>query len=320
MAEPQHPASQASSSAQPSPSTWTEVRVDAPLGWAELVAETLALGPCTSVVFGTTSIAATPARAGCEVVRAFVSSAHDDADLRDGLRRALASLAATTGADELAGLAPTFKSLPYEDWATSWKKSWKPFRVGHLVLLPPWRAEPPPRATDVRLTLQPGGAFGSGRHASTRTVLRVMQGLVRAGDRVLDAGSGSGVLSVAACLLGARHAFGFDVDPMAVPEGNDLATWNGVADRCRFVLGDFGCLGPDERGYDLVFANIYADVLQAHAGDLAARMAPGARFVFSGVRYDHVDDTRPALRAAGLALDAERPRGRWWTFVGHKRA
>ena len=186
------------------------------------------------------------------------------------------------------------------------------------MLLPPWREGAPPRATDLRLTLQPGGAFGSGRHASTRTVLRVMQGLVRPGDRVLDAGSGSGVLSVAACLLGAREALGFDIDPMAQPEGEELAGWNGVRERCTFRIGDFGVLTPADTGYQLVFANIYADVLQAHAADLRARLAPGGRYVFSGCRFDHVEATRPVLRAAGLTIDAEHPRGRWWTFVGRR--
>jgi len=297
---------------------WIEVRVDVPIGWGELVAEALAIGPCTSVVFGTTSIAAEPPPEGCEVVRSFVSTHHDTEALRAELVTALRALAVSTGAEELAGLTPRFRPVPPEDWATSWKKAWKPFRVGRLVLLPPWREGAPPRATDLRLTLQPGGAFGSGRHASTRTVLRVMQALVRPGDRVLDAGSGSGVLSVAACLLGAREAFGFDIDPMALPEGNELAGWNGVADRCRFVVGDFTCLGPEHTGYDLAFANIYADVLQAHAADLRARLRPGGRYVFSGCRFDHVEATRPALREVGLSIDAEHPRGRWWTFVGRR--
>ncbi|MEZ6016092.1 MAG: 50S ribosomal protein L11 methyltransferase [Planctomycetota bacterium] len=305
------------------PLTWTEVRVDTPLGWGELVAEALAVGPCTSVVFGTTSIAATPPADGCEVVRTFVSSAHDTPELRSALAVALRSLADVTGIEELRDLAPTFKALPPEDWATSWKKSWKPFRVGDIVLLPPWREDAPPRPTDRRLTLQPGGAFGSGRHASTRTVLRVMQGLVQPGARVLDAGSGSGILSVAACLLGAESALGFDIDPMAVPEGEQLADWNGVSARCRFLLGDFSVLGPADAGpntaFDLIFANIYADVLQAHAADIHARLAPGGRFVFSGCRFDHVDATRPVLREAGLEIEGEHPRGRWWTFVGRRQ-
>lgn len=295
---------------------WTEVRVDVPEGWGELVAEALAFGPCTSVVFGTTSIAAEQPPPGHEAVRSFVSTHHDTPELRTQLGAALAALAAATGAPELAGLTPRFRPVPREDWATSWQKAWRPFRVGRLALLPPWRAGAPPRASDVRLTLQPGSAFGSGRHASTRTVLRVLQSLVQPGDRVLDAGSGSGVLSVAACLLGARSAFGFDIDPMSVPDGEELARWNGVADRCRFVVGDFTCLGPPAADFDLVCANIYADVLQDQAADLAARLRPGGRFVFSGCRADHVDATRPALRAAGLEIDAEHPRGRWWTFVG----
>ncbi|MEO0660310.1 MAG: 50S ribosomal protein L11 methyltransferase [Planctomycetota bacterium] len=301
------------------PSDWTEMRVDAPLGWHELVGEALSLGPCTSVVFGTTSIAAAQPPPGHEAVRTFVAAADDGPALRNDVRRRLAALAASTGAAELSALEPRFKALPREDYATSWRKDWRPFRVGRLALLPPWRDEPPPRATDVRLTIEPGGSFGSGRHATTRTCLRVLSERIAGGERVLDAGTGSGILSVAALLLGARSALGFDIDPGSARSASELARGSGVAEHAySFRTGDFGALEDHETGFDLVCANIYADVLSAEADNLTSRLAPTGWFLFSGCRYDHRPEAVRAFEDAGLLVEDERRRGRWITFVGRR--
>lgn len=297
---------------------WTEIRVDAPVGWHELVAEALAFGPCTTVVLGTTSIAATQPEPGDEAVRTFVHAEADTPALRADIEARLTALVEIVGDDELSGLAPRFKPLPAEDYATSWRKAWKPFRVGHLVLLPPWRDEGPPRTTDIRLTIEPGGSFGSGRHATTRTCLRVLGQRIRGGERILDAGAGSGILSVAGTLLGAESALGFDIDPAAGPCGRSLAGDNGVSERCTFRQGDFSVLEDSDTAFDVILANIYADVLQAHAVELAARLAPGGWFAFSGCRIDHRDATVLALEAAGFVIEDERHRGRWVTFVGRR--
>lgn len=299
------------------PIRWTEARVLVPAGWQELVAEHLCTGPCTSAAFGRSSLAADPVPDGFDLVRVFLPDHEDDAATRASIEASLTDLAARTGADELAGLAVEWRELPPEDYANSWKKSWKPFRVGRLCLLPPWDD----RAVadrELRLTIEPGAAFGSGRHATTRTCLRALSQRVRGGERVLDAGSGSGVLSVASALLGARSALGFDIDPNSTRIASALAADNGVADRCEFRGGDFSVLADDESGFDVVLANIYSDVVQAHAGDLARRLAPGGWFAFSGCPDRHAAPTRAAIEAAGLRVTEERPRGRWYTFLGEK--
>ena len=295
---------------------WTEVRVDVPAGWHELVAEALAFGPCTTIALGTTSIAATQPRAGFEAVRTFVHAREDSESLRSGVQQRLDSLVAAVGDPELCDLRAQFKELPAEDYATSWRKSWKPFRVGRLVLLPPWRDEDPPRTSDIRLSIEPGGSFGSGRHATTRTCLRVLNRRITGRERVLDAGSGSGILSVAAVLLGAESAIGFDVDPAARPSGESLAGDNGAGSRCSFRHGDFSCLEANDTGFDVVLANIYADILQAEARQLASRLAAGGWFAFSGCRVDHQAPTESAIEAAGLRIEEVLRRGRWITFVG----
>ena len=305
-------------SAKPAASAWTEVRVDVPRGWHELVAEAIAWGPCTSVMLGPTSIAAARPAVDEQAVRTFVMARDDTPELRAAIQARLERLMEAVGDPEVSGLEAHFKRLPPEDYATSWKKSWKPFRVGRLALLPPWRAEGPPRPSDIRLTIEPGGSFGSGRHPTTRTCLREIDRRIRRGDRVLDAGTGSGILSVGAALLGARETFGFDMDPASKPCADELASANGVANVCTFQENDFKALDEIDGSFDAVFANIYADVLMTYCYDLGLRLKPDGWFAFSGCRIDHVDATREALLASDLVVDEERLRGRWMTFIGRR--
>jgi ribosomal protein L11 methyltransferase len=145
--------------------------------------------------------------------------------------------------------------------------------------------------------------------------LRVVLERVRGAERVLDAGSGSGILGVAAAMCGAREVVGFDLDPVAAAHATELASNNGVADRCRFVTAGFESLAGSAP-FDVVIANIYADVIQTHAADLRSALAPGGWFVFSGCPVNRVPGTRRAIESAGFVIEEERVRGRWHTFVG----
>ena len=297
------------------PVAWTEVRVEVPQGWQELVASCLAFGPCTTVSLDNTSIGQDDPAPGFETLRTFLPSADDTPALRDQLHDHLRALAERSGAKELENLSVRFTPLPAEDYATSWKKSWKPFRVGGLAVIPPW-FEGETRPDDRILRLEPGGAFGSGRHATTRMCLMVLQERMGGGERVLDAGSGSGILSVTAALLGADTVLGFDVDDTGPVYGNQLARDNRVEARCTFRRGGFEVLTPDDGPFDVVLANIYSDVIQAQAASLRERLHPEGWFAFSGCPLRHAEATRRSILDAGLRIERERPRGRWMTFVG----
>lgn len=293
--------------------SWTEIRVVVPEGWQELVAESLALDECTTVAFGRSSLAADPVPDGCELVRTFVSSTLDTPELRAKVRAVLDDLAAATGADELRGLPLLFKPLPPEDYANSWKKSWKPFRVGRVAVLAPWSGDIA-RPGDLVMRLEPGATFGSGRHPTTRLCMDALQRLVRPGDRVLDAGTGTGILGVTAALCGAGEVHGFDIDPHSKPCADELAREAGVGDRCSFAHGGFEAVPAGL--YDVVVANIYSDIIQLHAADLRARLAPGGRFAFSGIPMQHDRATRAAVERAGLAIERHDSLGRWQLYCG----
>ncbi|MFN9786049.1 MAG: 50S ribosomal protein L11 methyltransferase [Planctomycetia bacterium] len=298
------------------PQSWTEIRVLAPLGWHELVAEALAFDECSSVAFGRSSLAAEPVPEDREVVRAFVSSKLDTPAFRAKVHAALEALAEASGAEELADLPLEFKPLPPEDYANSWKKSWKPFRVGRIAVHAPW-SRIAPRSGDLVMVLEPGATFGSGRHPTTRLCLDLLHGAVAPGARVLDAGTGTGILAVAAALLGAGECTGFDIDPHSQPSAEDLARSAGVEGRCRFLTGGFERIPAG--AFDLVVANIYSDILQAQAGRVRSMLAPGGRWIASGVPTPHDRATRAAFERAGLVLERHVARGRWQAYCGVAR-
>lgn len=301
---------------RPMAERWTELRVTVPSGWQELVGDTLAAFSGGSVAFGRSSLAADAPPPGSEVVRAFVANAPDVGALEADTRRALSELAAQVGEPELEQVELLVKPLPPEDWAASWRKSWRPFRVGHLALVTPdWEGDL--RATDRRLQMEPSGSFGTGRHPTTRECLRILGEIDLRGARVLDAGSGSGLLSVAACVLGAGSALGFDIDERSPEAGGDLAAANGVAEACEFRLGDFSALADQDEPFDVVVANIYSDVLQVHAYDLAQRLSSSGCAIFSGCPDRHRERVQRALEAAGFHIHEVRQRGRWCTFLAH---
>lgn len=287
----------------------------APMGWHELVAETLQDGPCTSVAFGRPSLGVAAAPDGFEYVRTFLPRTADTEANRARIVAALHGLAEATGELALGDLAIEFKPLPPEDYATSWMKVWKPFRVGKLCVLSPW-TKSVTRPGDVTMVLEPGSSFGSGRHATTRMMLRAIQARLRPGERIVDCGTGSGILAVAAAQFGASEVVAFDIDPNAEPNARDLAERNGVGATCHFATGGFELLPADGRAFDGLLANIYSDILQLHAADFRTHLRPGGWFALSGCPTQHAAATDAALTAAGLHITDRPIRGRWHTFIG----
>lgn len=298
------------------PAGWLELRVAVPLGWQDLVAAILAEAPGTGASIGAIASDTEPPPEGFEWVRTYVAPVEDTSDARRALAQRISDLPERVGDGELAGLRPEFRQLEAHEWEGYWRSYWKPFRVGRMAIVTPdWSG--PGRDDDLRLVLEPGRAFGTGRHPTTRTCILALQHRLRPGARVLDCGTGSGVLSVAAARHGAASVDAFDIDPHAESVFDRLTGDNHVTDVCRFRHGGFEVVDPSVP-YDSILANISPEVLIAHAGDIATSLAADGWFAASGCPVADRDDVRAALLAAGLTIEEEIVRGRWCTFLGSR--
>ncbi|MBI3912519.1 MAG: 50S ribosomal protein L11 methyltransferase [Armatimonadetes bacterium] len=204
-----------------------------------------------------------------------------DARLVD-LRRRLRHLrAAGIAVPTSSGLS--LRPLADEAWATAWRAYFRPQRVGERILVVPGWEQPEPRAGDVVVRIDPGQAFGTGSHPTTRLCLAALENHLRAGDRVLDWGTGSGILAIAATLLGAREVLAVDVDPIAVEAARANVQANDVADRVVVVHGDLVAVPTAGGPFDLAVANIVAEVIAGGAAQLAERVRPDGRLITGGV-------------------------------------
>jgi ribosomal protein L11 methyltransferase len=208
------------------------------------------------------------------------------------------------------GLAPRLEFVVGDAWRDEWRKYFKPTRLGErIVIRPSWEpfeAQP----GDVVVTIDPGRAFGSGLHETTRLVLRAIDARLGAADRILDVGCGSGILAVAGILLGAKSGVATDNDPDAVEVTNENALLNGVADRLVASVDDVSLIRDT---FPFVVANIEARVLIPLAASIAARVAPGGTLVLSGILRGQEDDVRAAY--AELELVEIPTDGEWVAIV-----
>jgi ribosomal protein L11 methyltransferase len=232
--------------------------------------------------------------------------------------------------------APTMRWLEEEDWADAWKAGYKVFRVGRRLVIKPswlsWDAAP----EDIPIELDPGMAFGTGLHPSTRLVLEALESQVKPGARVLDVGTGSGILAIAAVKLGAGHVLGIDIDRLALDVAQENIARNGVQDRIALqraslippaVSGDcerspdlFDVRGRWNGAFDLLLMNILADVIIRSAEPMAAALAEDGLFIVSGIIQVQEELVRRALSAAGLRVAKRRTRKDWVALIGKKES
>ena len=198
-----------------------------------------------------------------------------------------------------------------EDWINNWKKYFHPLKVGKKLLIrPDWEQAENPEGRLV-LSLEPGIAFGTGTHETTRLCMELLEEVIRPGCAMLDVGCGSGILSAAGLLLGAKSAVGVDIDPLAVKTAVQNAERNGVADRFTGICGN---LTEKVSGkYDVVAANIVADVIIDLVKDLPQYLAPGAVCIFSGIITERESDVLAALSGRFTVISRREEKG-WLAF------
>jgi ribosomal protein L11 methyltransferase len=210
----------------------------------------------------------------------------------------------------------TLRTVQDQDWETAWKAYFKPLRVGRRFVVKPTWEEYAPRHDDLVLELDPGMAFGTGAHPTTQLCLEALEEVVRPGEHVLDFGTGSGILALAAARLGAR-VIGLDIDPIAASAADLNVTANGLRDRVRIQGGDLEALANEER-FDGIVANILAGVILDYADGLAARCRSGGWLVASGIIDHRALAVIDGLRASGFDHFEQRKCGEWVALIARR--
>ena len=220
---------------------------------------------------------------------------------------------------EYAPLLLTMADVADEDWENNWKQFYKPMEIGsRLLVVPEWEEAADP--TRVKLVLNPGLTFGTGSHATTRLCLTALEEAVHGGETVLDLGCGSGILSIAALLLGADRAVACDIDEKCMDVAYENAALNGVGrDRYTVRWGDVvtdRALRRELGGpYDVVVANIVADVIKALASTVRPLVREGGIFLCSGIIDDRAEEVAQCLRDNGWTIAETRSSEGWFSYL-----
>ena len=260
---------------------------------------------------------------GVSRIRLYLADGADAPEEVARLRALLAGLPAAFPDAKLGTLQLSFANVKDEDWENNWKQYYQPIPIGEkLIVVPQWMK--PDTEGRIPVLLDPGMIFGTGAHASTQMCMLRLEEHIRGGEQVLDLGSGSGILSITALLLGAAHATGVDVDPKAEDIARENAAINALGtDRFTAVTGNV-VTGQDalsdlfSRTYDVICMNIFADVIIPMAAVLPRFMKRDTLVICSGVLETRYDEVRQAIEAAGLRITSLQTMNDWCCLTAVK--
>ena len=291
---------------------WLELTVEADVEAVEAVSEILgrvgagtAVHPTRLIRDPDDELAASQDPSAPFVVTAHVADDPDSAAAVDATERALWHLQAF-------GLRPVgplrVRRVDDAEWTEAWKSHYVAQRIGRVLIVPSWASEEP-AGGEVAIVLDPGMAFGTGLHPTTRGCLELLQRVQPMPSRILDVGIGSGILALAALRLGAERAVGYDTDPLAVAAAGENARRNGLGDRLDLRSGTLATTA-DER-YPLVLANLVAAVLIDLAPPLSNHLAADGVLLASGIIAPRAAEVVAAMSAVGLRMADRRDDGEW---------
>lgn len=202
------------------------------------------------------------------------------------------------------------RGVSEEDWADSWKKYYKPIKTGKRVVIVPVWEDYAPADGEVTVLMDPGMAFGTGTHETTRLCAALLEEFVHGGENVLDVGCGSGILAITAAKLGAERAFACDIDPQSVKVARENTELNKTA-QVSCAVSDLFRSVPEER-YDVIVANIVADIIIRLAPDAPRFIAEDGVMIVSGIICERADEVKSALGAAGFVPVREETENGWY--------
>jgi len=254
---------------------------------------------------------------GLSQIRLYLEDGPSAPDAISNLRAQLALLKQQHPGKDLGSLKVQLANLKDEDWENNWKQYYQPLAIGRrLLVVPQWLSPENPEGR-IPVLLDPGMIFGTGAHASTQMCMIALEDAIHGGERVIDLGSGSGILSIAALLLGAATATGVDIDPKAEDIARDNAAINNLyGDRFAAVTGDVisdraRMEELAEGGYEIVLANIVADVIIPLSPVVPHFLRPGGLFICSGILNTRLEEVKAAITAAGLTITAVNTMDDW---------
>ena len=210
-----------------------------------------------------------------------------------------------------------------KDWINNWKEYFHSFRVGNIFIQPSWEKEAPLPTDEMVIHIDPGTAFGTGLHETTQLCIKQLKKHVKKGDTILDIGTGSGILSIVAIKLGAARAVGTDLDPCTIDAVSDNKTANGIEDESfKLIIGniidDKKTQDLCGKGYDIITANILANVLCPLAKEAIKHLKKGGYIITSGIIDEKENEVKEALLLAGFTIDEITHQGEWVSITAVK--
>ena len=256
---------------------------------------------------------------GLSQIRLYLEQSASAPETIEGLKSQLAALRTQYPSVDFGSLDVQLANVKDEDWENNWKQYYQPLPIGEKLLVVPEWLHPENPENRVEVLLDPGMIFGTGAHASTQMCMRELERAIQGGEQVLDLGSGSGILSITAVLLGAAHATGVDIDPKAEDMARENGAYNGMSTP-RFqaftgdVAGDPSALAAlmDAGGpFDLALINIVANVILALTPSLRRLLRPGGAVICSGILDSRLEEVRACLQAHGFRILETRSQEEW---------